>query len=134
GGRYEPYRAATRGGRGPRLPARAARAARRGDSDRAAGRWIRANPHGLRSRADGERAIRREAVSPVQPGPAGGERDRAVAFMATNDRGVAGEVVALDGPGPAGWAVLDPDRPNVWDANYAWVHRARGADDAQVAE
>lgn len=54
--------------------------------------------------------------------------------MATNDREVAGEVVALDGPGPAGWAVLDLDRPTVWDANYVWVQRARGADAARVAE
>ena len=73
-------------------------------------------------------------MSPLVAGPAGGERDRAVAFMSTNDREVAGDVVAFDGTGPSGWAVLDLDRPTVWDANYLWVQRARGADAAMVAQ
>src|SRR5512135_2500615 len=77
---------------------------------------------------DAARANTRDAVIPLARGPAGGERDRAVSFMSSNDRAVAGTVVALDGPGPAGWAVLDLERPTVWDANYLWVQLARGAD------
>jgi GNAT superfamily N-acetyltransferase len=63
---------------------------------------------------------------------AAGERERALAFVSAIDREVAGDVVEIAG-GPIGWAIVDRRRPTVWDANYVWVQRARGAGAAELA-
>ena len=68
----------------------------------------------------------------TRPG-SGGERDRALAFVAANDRAVAGELVELGGDGPSGWAVLDRGRPSVWDANYIWLRSPGAAGAPEVA-
>ncbi len=59
------------------------------------------------------------------------QRASALAFVCANERAVAGELVQLEDLGPegiTGWAVIDRERPLVWDANYLWVQRAGAAD------
>ncbi len=60
-----------------------------------------------------------------------GEREQVVGFLSTTDRAVAGEVTSValkpaDG-GTRAWAITDPRRPLLWDANHLYVQERRGA-------